>query len=161
MKISLVTGASTGIGRTIAIELAKTGMYTILVARRKEKLDETLKLVQEVGGKGKVFTCDLADINSINNLISEIKKETKEINVICNVAGVWHGTDTVYADTDFEIFDQKTVLDTYTVGLTAPTLLAHSLVPLMPKGSKIINISGTFENGAKGWLPYYVSKKAI
>ena len=39
--------------------------------------------------------------------------------------------------------------------------LVHGLVNLMPKKSKIINISGTFESGAKGWLPYYVSKKAI
>lgn len=45
--------------------------------------------------------------------------------------------------------------------LTAPTLLSHALIPLIPTGSSIINLSGTFENGGKGWLPYYVSKRAI
>ena len=47
------------------------------------------------------------------------------------------------------------------VGTVAPSLLVHGLLPLMPERGKILNISGTFTNGAKGWLPYYVSKKAI
>ncbi|MBI5358075.1 SDR family oxidoreductase [Candidatus Amesbacteria bacterium] len=47
------------------------------------------------------------------------------------------------------------------VGTVAPTLLVHGLFSLMPKDSSVINISGTFENGAKGWLPYFVSKKGI
>ena len=46
------------------------------------------------------------------------------------------------------------------VGFTAPTLLIHGLLGILGRG-KIINISGTFENGAKGWLPYYASKRAI
>lgn len=47
------------------------------------------------------------------------------------------------------------------VGTITPSLLAHAVIPLMPKNGKIINLSGTFQSGAKGWLPYYVSKKAI
>jgi NAD(P)-dependent dehydrogenase (short-subunit alcohol dehydrogenase family) len=47
------------------------------------------------------------------------------------------------------------------VGLMAPTLLSHALIPLMPPKSKIINISGTFEDGGKGWIPYFVSKRAV
>jgi NAD(P)-dependent dehydrogenase (short-subunit alcohol dehydrogenase family) len=77
------------------------------------------------------------------------------------VAGIWHGNDEVYAEKDFESLSQRVVLDTLNVGTVAPTLLAHGFIPLMYKGSRIINISGTFESGAKGWLPYYVSKKAI
>ena len=161
MKTAVITGASTGIGQTIAKVLAKTGVYVLLTARNEEKLSETLKLVEETGGKGKYIVGDLSSVDSVNQLISDITSETKNVDILCNVAGIWHGKDKVYANTDFEKFDQKTILDTYTVGITAPTLLSHAFIPLMPKGSKIINISGTFENGAKGWLPYYVSKKAI
>lgn len=161
MKIAVITGASTGIGQTIAVELAKTNIYVLLIARNEKKLEETLKLVEETGGKGKYLICDLSNIESLNQLISNIKSETNNVDILCNVAGMWHGKDKVYADTDFEKFDQNTIVDTYTVGITAPTLLSHALIPLMRKGSKIINVSGTFENGAKGWLPYYVSKKAI
>jgi NAD(P)-dependent dehydrogenase (short-subunit alcohol dehydrogenase family) len=47
------------------------------------------------------------------------------------------------------------------VGFVAPSILVHGLLNLMNKGSKIVNLSGTFENGAKGWLPYYSSKRAL
>jgi len=52
-------------------------------------------------------------------------------------------------------------VDTMMVDLIAPTLLVHGVVALLKKGSSIINISGTFEDGAKGWLTYYVSKRAV
>lgn len=67
----------------------------------------------------------------------------------------------MYAGKDFETFNQRVIVDTYFVGVVAPSLLAHAFIPLMPKGGTILNISGTFESGAKGWLPYYVSKRAI
>ncbi|OGM61189.1 hypothetical protein A3A52_00130 [Candidatus Woesebacteria bacterium RIFCSPLOWO2_01_FULL_39_14] len=103
----------------------------------------------------------MSRLESINNSASKIKKDLKHINLLINVAGIWHGKNEVYAGIDFETFFQKVIIDTYMVGMIAPTLLAHALVPLMPKGSHIVNISGTFESGAKGWLPYYVSKRAI
>ncbi|KKS32049.1 MAG: Short-chain dehydrogenase/reductase SDR [Candidatus Amesbacteria bacterium GW2011_GWA2_42_12] len=83
------------------------------------------------------------------------------MDVLVNVAGIWHGKGEVYAGKSLENFDQKVILDTYTVGFTAPILLVHGLLPLMSKGSSIVNISGTFENGARGWLPYFASKRAL
>ncbi|MBI3559135.1 SDR family oxidoreductase [Candidatus Gottesmanbacteria bacterium] len=160
-KFAVVTGASTGIGKAVAITLAKKGFFVALVARRIDKLEETKKLIIDAGGKAKIFPTDLSKIESINELISKIKLATRNIRVLVNIAGIWHGQNEVYTDTDFEKFSQKIILDTYAVGLTAPTLLSHGLLPLMSKDSQIINLSGTFENGAKGWLPYYVSKRAI
>jgi 3-oxoacyl-[acyl-carrier protein] reductase len=160
-KFAVVTGASTGIGRAIALAYAKDGAYIALVGKNEEKLLETSNLIEKVGGKSKVFVCDLANIGSINALIASIKGETNSIDILVNVAGIWHGKDEVYAGKDFDSFAESVVTDTYAVGLTAPTLLSHAFIPLMPKGSSIINLSGTFENGGKGWLPYYVSKRAI
>lgn len=77
------------------------------------------------------------------------------------MAGIWHGQNEAYSGKNFENFPQQVILDTFNVGLLAPTLLVHAFIPLMPKKSKIVNISGTFQDGAKGWLPYYVSKRAI
>ena len=160
-KFAIVTGASTGIGRATSIELGKNGATVALVARNKDKLDETKRLVEEVGGKGIVFETDLSNIDSINNLIQSIKQQTQQVDILVNIAGIWHGDNEVFAGLDFEKFKQQTVLDTFSVGLIAPTLLVHGLVSIMPQGSNIINLSGTFENGAKGWLPYYVSKRGI
>ena len=160
-KFAVVTGASTGIGRAIALAFAKEGAFVALVGKSEEKLLETSNLIKETSGKSKVFICDLSDNSSLRTLISSIKSEIGRIDILVNVAGIWHGKDEVYAGKDFESFDEKVILDTYSVGLTVPTLLSHAFIHLMPSGSTIINLSGTFENGGKGWLPYYVSKRAI
>lgn len=162
MKTAVVTGASTGIGRAVSIELAKNNFEVLLVARNAEKLQETRRQIEKNGGKAQVFTADLADLSSINTLISEIKQKFSQLDLIANIAGIWHGQDEVYAGKNYADFDQKIILDTFGVGTIAPALLVHGLLPLIPLGEgKIINLSGTFENGAKGWLPYFVSKRAI
>lgn len=142
-KVAVVTGASSGLGQAVSSALKKAGYRLILTSRKKYN------------------PADLSDIDSINKLIKTIKSQTKQINLIVNLAGIWHGQNEVYADKDLEKFDQKVILDTFMVGTVAPALLIHGLLDLMPRKSKIINISGTFENGAKGWLPYYVSKRSI
>jgi len=160
-KYAIVTGSSTGIGRAIAIELAKEGAFIALIGRMHDKLLETKTLIKQAGGNAEVFIGDFTKLDSIQALIALIKQKTDKVDILVNVAGVWHGKDEVYANKDFESFSQQVILDTYSVGLTAPTLLSHAFIPMMPKGGKIINISGTFENGAKGWIPYFVSKKGI
>lgn len=160
-KFVIVTGASTGIGRAISIEFAREDALVALVSRSKEKLLETKQLIEKEHGKADIFVGDFASLDSLDALIVSIKKKTNRVDILVNVAGIWHGKDEVYAEKDFETLPKQVILDTYAVGLIAPTLLTHAFIPLMPKGSSIINISGTFENGAKGWLPYYVSKRAI
>jgi len=160
-KFAVVTGSSTGIGRAIALELSKKGVFIALVGRTQDKLLKTKSLIIENGGKADIFVGDFTKSDSLEALITLIKQRTDKVDILINVAGIWHGKDEVYAGKDFESFPESVILDTYSVGLTAPTLLSHAFIPLMSKGSTIINLSGTFENGGKGWLPYYVSKRAI
>lgn len=160
-KFAVVTGSSTGIGRAIALALAKEGVFLALAGRTQDKLLKTKTLIAQNGGQAEVFIGDFTKLDSLEALIASIKQRTDKVDILVNVAGIWHGKDEVYAEKDFESFSRKVILDTYAVGLTAPTLLAHAFIPLMSQGGKIINISGTFENGAKGWLPYFVSKRAI
>jgi len=160
-KTAVITGASTGIGRAIAVAFAKEGAKTILLARSVDKLKETKSLVEALGREAKIMVVDLSKLDSLGEATTELKNEVQYVDILVNVAGVWHGDDEAYAGKGLKEFSQEVVLETYTVGITAPTLLAQACMPLMPMGGKILNISGTFENGAKGWLPYYVSKRAI
>ena len=161
MKNAIVTGSSTGIGKETAIEMAKTGYHVFLIARSKDKLEKTSKIISQNQGSSTIIPTDLSNLDSINNLIENILINTKTIDAIINIAGIWHDNNTVFADTSYQKFDQKVILDTYMVGFTAPSLLIHGLLPKMPNGSKVVNLSGSFENGGKGWLPYYVSKRAL
>ncbi|KKS87264.1 MAG: putative short chain dehydrogenase [Microgenomates group bacterium GW2011_GWC1_43_11] len=161
-KFAVVTGASTGIGRAIAIELAKGGAFIALAGRTQDKLLKTKSLITENGGQAGVFLGDFTKPDSLEALITLIKQRTDKVDILVNVAGIWHGKDEVYAGKGFESFPKQVILDTYAVGLTAPTLLVHAFIPLMPKGGKIINISGTFENGAneayRKYFPQYIGE---
>lgn len=158
---ALITGASTGIGRALAIELGKLGWTVGLVARRTGELETTGNLVLGEGGRGVVLSTDLTDLQQINRLITSVVGLTTHLDLLVNIAAIWHGKSEVYAGKNIQDFDHQVIAATYQVGLIAPTILASGLVSLMPPGSSIINLSGTFETGAKGWLPYYASKRAL
>ncbi len=161
MKNAIITGASTGIGKATALLFAKNNYKVFLVARSEQKLNAVAEEIKANGGTAEVVVTDLNNIDSINTLISTVSQKANTVDALINIAGIWHGKESVYANIDFKDFEQKTILETYTIGFTAPTLLVHGLLPKMQKASKIVNLSGTFENGAKGWLPYYASKRAI
>jgi NAD(P)-dependent dehydrogenase (short-subunit alcohol dehydrogenase family) len=161
MNTAVITGASTGIGKAVALEMARANYHVFLVARRKKALLEIQERIQEHGGTTTMCVADLSKTESVMTLIEDIKRQTNSIELIANIAGIWHGEQDVYAGKEYQTFDSQVILDTLSVGVIAPSILVHGLLPLMHAGSKIINLSGTFENGAKGWLPYYVSKRAI
>ena len=161
LKKAVVTGASTGIGREISIALAKEGAEIVLVGRNESRLKETQKLIDEVGGKSSIFLADLKTetIETANKIISYLGT----IDIIVNGAGVWHNGDKAYyGPRIWELWEEE-ILEVMQVGIITPMLLTKTLLPKMVEQNhgKIINISGTFESGAKGWMHYYVSKKAL
>jgi len=162
-KIAVVTGASTGIGREIAKAIAIHGGRVGLVARSEDGLKKTQEQIRRAGGEAEIFITDLRKREDIDKLASNILKKYGGVDIIANVAGVWHGENTVYYgpklwETPVEQIDE--VLD---VIIRAPILLTRALLPSMIQKNqgKILQISGTFENGATGWLHYYVGKKAL
>jgi NAD(P)-dependent dehydrogenase (short-subunit alcohol dehydrogenase family) len=160
-KYAIVTGASSGVEGAIALELAKHNYFIALVGRSQQRLDHLNSQIEKIGGQSKIFVSDLSTKGGIRNLIQAIKSDAKQVDILVNAAAIWHGEDEVYAGRNYDTFSEQVILDTMTVGLMAPMLLTHALIPLMPPKSKIINISGTFEDGGKGWVPYFVSKRGI
>lgn len=86
-KIAVVTGASSGIGLTVAKMLAEAGAHVLLVARTEEKLLEVQQEIQNAGGKASVFPCDLNDINAIDECSNKILSQFNHVDFLINNAG--------------------------------------------------------------------------
>ena len=87
-KTAIVTGASQGIGETIAIEMAKSGATVFCLARNKEALDITIKKITENGGKATAFSCDISNNDDFKSIILNIVKEYGSIDILVNNAGI-------------------------------------------------------------------------
>ena len=87
-KNALITGAGKGIGKAVAIALAKEGVNVILMARTQSDLDEVAKEVNALGVKSLTLIADVADINSVNTAVERALGEFKTIDILVNNAGV-------------------------------------------------------------------------
>ena len=86
-KTVLITGASSGIGKTVAMKAAAAGATTLLVARTPEKLDETRNEIEAAGGKAQVYRCDLSDEAACDALVSQVLSDHGGVDVLINNAG--------------------------------------------------------------------------
>jgi NAD(P)-dependent dehydrogenase (short-subunit alcohol dehydrogenase family) len=86
-KTVLITGASSGIGRAAALKIAAAGGVPILVARTMEKLEELKAEIEALGGTAWVYSADLADMDSIDDLVSRVLADHASVDVLVNNAG--------------------------------------------------------------------------
>jgi len=88
-KTAIVTGASRGIGRATALELAKTGYFVIINFKSNETAaQETLNLIKSAGGDGEVYQFDVADNTQTKDAVKAITEHHKNIQVLVNNAGI-------------------------------------------------------------------------
>lgn len=88
-KTAIITGASRGIGRATAIELAKTGYFVIINFKSNEAAaQETLNLVRSAGGDGEISQFDVADNTQTKDAVKAITERHKNIQVLINNAGI-------------------------------------------------------------------------
>lgn len=166
-KTALVTGSSRGIGREVAVELAKEGCEVLVVGRDKDKLNETKYLIDKDGGKCEVYIIDFTKLSELQKFIEDIKTKHSVLDILCNIAGIYHSDTKTYFDIPFEDFSDEAIVDSLEVGIRTSMLLSKAVIPLMKNGGKIINTSGTFGKGEKegtfekGCMADLVTKKAI
>jgi NAD(P)-dependent dehydrogenase (short-subunit alcohol dehydrogenase family) len=129
-KTILVTGASSGIGRSIAIECSKMGATVIISARNKEKLHETLSHME--GNGHSIVVADLSNTADLEHLINE----SPVLDGLVNCAGL---TKTL----PFEFIKPEVLSNVMDINFTAPTLLSARLVKKkkFSKNSSIVFIS--------------------
>jgi NADP-dependent 3-hydroxy acid dehydrogenase YdfG len=156
-KIALITGASSGIGKSIALNLNKNHYYTIICGRRKDAL-ENLKQEMTFPEDVKILCFDVRDKEAVFKEISELSSSFPQIDVLINNAGNAHGLAKI-ADDNMENWDM--MMDGNVKGLLYVT---QAVLPFMERHEKghIINISSiagkqTYENG----VVYCASKKAV
>lgn len=87
-KNALITGAGKGIGKAVAIALAKEGVNLILVSRTQNDIDQLASETAQLGVKTLALSADVADINSINTAVEKALAEFKHIDILINSAGI-------------------------------------------------------------------------
>lgn len=83
----VVTGASSGIGRATAIELARRGATPVLVARRQDRLEQVRVEIEDLGAKAYAYRCDLTDGDEVDALVKQLLEDHDAIDMLVNNAG--------------------------------------------------------------------------
>jgi 3-oxoacyl-[acyl-carrier protein] reductase len=156
-KIALVTGASQGIGRACALELAAAGATVALAARNTEKLEAVAAEIAAAGGTAKAYALDVASEESIKAAAKAILADHGTVHILVNNAGITKdGLAMRMKLADFE--------DVLRTNLTGSFLLTQALISPMMKArwGRIINITSVVgEVGAAGQANYAASKAGM
>lgn len=157
-KVALVTGAGRGIGREIAVTLAKEGAFVIVNFNgSKERAQETVEEIKKAGGEAVSYGCNVADFTACGEMITTLVKEYGHIDILVNNAGITK--DNLLMKMSEDDFDS--VIDVNLKGCFN-TMRHLSRQMLKQKGGKIINISSvTGVMGNPGQANYCASKAGI
>ena len=157
-KVAVVTGASRGIGREIALTLGKQGAFVIVNYNgSKEKAEEVVKEMKEAGGDGVAIKCNVSDFSECEQFISEIISEYKRVDILVNNAGITR--DGLLMKMSEEDFDA--VLDTNLKGAFNCTKFVSRQM-LKQRSGRIINISSVSGVlGNAGQANYSASKAGL
>lgn len=157
-KIALVTGASKGIGRAIALTLAKYGAYVIVNYNgSKEKAEEVVALIKENGQNAISYQCNVSDYNACKTMIDVVEQEVGPIDILVNNAGITK--DNLMLKMSEEEFDM--VIDTNLKG-TFNCIKHLSKGMLKRRAGRIINISSVVGViGNAGQANYCASKAGV
>ncbi len=144
-KIALITGSGTGIGKAIAKRFVENGASVIILGRRREPLDETSKILEEIiseknsGASVRIFSgVDVSDEKGINDMFDSLKKDNVIIDYLVNNAGV-SGPVTCFANAPLDEFKS-----TIGIHLTGTFWGSVQALKVMKEGGKIITISTFF-----------------
>jgi len=90
-KVAIITGAAKGIGRAIAVELARSGYFTVInYLSDQSGAEQTLAMVEEVGGHGEIYGFDVRDGKKTEEVVADIAERLGNVEVLINNAGIIH-----------------------------------------------------------------------
>ena len=155
-KIALVTGASRGIGRGIALNFVKHGAFVgINYLSNDIAAEETIGLIRKNGGKGILLKGDVSKEKDVNKIVKRLVKDHGRIDILVNNAGIYNRN--AFENISFEIW--KKIIS---INLTSCFLLCKYVVPHMKPNSKIIFISSQLAfKGSSHGADYATTKAGI
>ncbi len=156
-KTAMVTGASRGIGKSIALSLVKEGVRVALLARSADRLAELVGEIEAQGGRGFAAPCDVTDGDAVDASVEEVFHRLGSLDLLVNNAGIFLEKPIIQITLD----EWEAVLKT---NLTAPFLLCRTVLMKMrrQKGGRIITIASA--SSLQGYLhqaAYCASKHGI
>ena len=160
LKVALITGAGSGVGKAAAIGLAKDGFAIVLAGRRREPLDAVAKEITAAGGKALAVPTDIGDPNSVAALFAETKKAFGRLDLLFNNAGV----SAIGAPLEDLTYEQwKAVVDANLTGAFLCTQHAFRMFKAQkPQGGRIINNGSISAHVPRpNSAPYTATKHAI
>jgi len=160
VKVALITGAGSGIGRAAAIALAGDGWRLALAGRRMEPLEETARKVRELGAQAIAVATDVGDPDSVRNLFAKVRETFGRLDLLFNNAGTG-GPPKLLEDLTYEQW--KRVVDTNLTGAFLCTQEAFKIMKAQdPRGGRIINNGSVSAHAPRpNSAPYTSTKHAL
>jgi NAD(P)-dependent dehydrogenase (short-subunit alcohol dehydrogenase family) len=149
--VAVVSGGGTGIGREVAIELARRGYDLALLGRREGPLRETL---EAAGAEGLAVSCDVRDAAAIERIAAEIQERWQAVEIVVPAAGVAHVAP-------LEDLTPGGFAESVDVNLTGAALLVRAFLPAMKRRGRgwiVPILSAAARRGFPGWTAYCASK---
>ncbi|MGW1914912.1 SDR family NAD(P)-dependent oxidoreductase [Streptomyces sp. NPDC002076] len=159
-RTALVTGAGSGIGRTVALALADEGARVVVAGRRPDPLAETVRLIEEQGGKALAVTTDVSRAADADAAVRAAVEHFGSLDVAVNNAGVFRGGQPLV---DLPEEDWHTQLATNVTGVLLALQAQIRQMRSQPAGGAIVNISSTFglHTASPGAAAYSATKAAV
>ncbi len=158
-KVVVVTGASAGLGRALALQAAKRGARVALLARREKKLREVRREIQELGGEAGCYPVDVSDGRSVWEAFAEVENEWGRIDAVFNNAGIIQPIAPLHECDDDEL------MELFRINIFGAFVVAREAITQMRKqtrGGTLVNItSGAAAKVYPGWSAYGASKAAM
>ncbi len=136
-KVALITGASRGIGESIAMTLAEHGAHCIVVSRKIDALQKVVENIRKKGGSAEAIACNMGQIDQIEALFSEVEQKAGKLNILINNAA----TNPFFGNmVDIE---EKAWDKTFDVNIKGPFFMIKQSAMLMAKsgGGSIVNVA--------------------
>lgn len=156
-KVAVITGASQGLGRAMALALGGAGARLALASRNLERLESVAAEVRALGAEAEVFQVDVTDEDQVRRLEGAVAGRLGRIQILINNAGI----NIRKPVTDFTLAEWRQVIDT---NLTGVFLMCRSFIPhLKGRGyGRILNLTSIMSHVAlAGRAPYAASKAGL